>query len=236
MEKFQPGPSKKASWERFFNLFIKKNCRSITRELQYEHLKNLKLDGRLLDVGGGEQADYRQFLNCLSYKSVNINPEMQPTWLTQVGDNFDHIDELFDFVISLNTFEHVLDAEKLLNNVSAVLRDGGRFYAATPFLYPVHGSPDDFFRPTGSWWFEILSRNGFEDIKITPLVWGPFTTGATCSGLPGPFKSLRTLISLVLDVVYVGLKFNRHEQINGLNGASFQNCALSYFIEAQKFE
>ena len=46
---------------------------SITRALQYEFIKHYPMYGRVLDVGGGEKADYRSWLNCDLYDSVNID-------------------------------------------------------------------------------------------------------------------------------------------------------------------
>lgn len=227
-------PSLKPSITRLIQLFIGKNFRSVTRSLQYEYLKSLKFEGRLLDVGGGDIVDYKNIIDCHSYESVNISPDMKPSWLVEKGSSLSDLNNCFDVALSMNTFEHVLDAEYLLQSIYKTLRAGGQFYASTPFLYPVHGSPDDFFRPTASWWYEILSRNGFQNIKITPLLWGPFSTGALCSGLPGPFKKLRMIAALCLDVLYVALRFNKQSVIHNKNGTSLQNFALGYFVEACK--
>ena len=229
--------SVKPTWKRLYHLFLSKNYRSITRSLQYEHLEALKFEGRLLDVGGGDMADYRDILDCQSYESLNINSGMKPSFLIEVDTDFGEFGglcEAFDCVLSMNTLEHVLDAETLLQSIVKTLRDGGHFYAATPFLYPVHGSPDDFFRPTASWWFRVLSRNGFKDIDITPLIWGPFSTGALCSGLPGPLKKYRMLLALILDLFYIKLKFRGAVDIDSFKGQSLQNFALGYFVKAQK--
>ena len=222
------------SLQRLRKMFVGRRYRSVTRELQYEFLKQLKLRGSLLDVGGGECADYRSLLNCESYESVNISAEMQPTWLVKSGVPLNIPRGDFDNVISINTIEHVLDAEILIGSIHDIMKPGGRFIATTPFLYPIHGSPDDFFRPTPSWWSDVLSRNGFHDVKITPLLWGPFSTGLHCSGLPGPFKTSRMLLALGMDVLYARYRFAGDVSIGGDRGSVLQNFALGYFVDALK--
>jgi SAM-dependent methyltransferase len=224
----------KPSLHRLRKMFVGRQYRSVTRELQYEYLEQLELKGSLLDIGGGERANYRALLNCESYDSVNISAEMRPTWIVKPDKRFDIPKKDFDNVVSINTFEHVLDAERLVGLIFDVMKPGGRFIAATPFLYQIHGSPDDFFRPTPSWWSAILSRNVFKDIKITPLLWGPFSTGSHCSGLPGPFKTQRMLLALMMDILYARYRFAGEPHIGGESGAVMQNHALGYFVDASR--
>ena len=224
--------SLKPSWSRLAQISSKIPHRSVFRSLQYEQLFKLKFDGELLDIGGGEKVDYRNTLKCKSYSSTNIDPNRLPTWRVEPNSNLEHLHGKFDHVLSMNTFEHVLDAESLLSAASKTLRKGGLFVASTPFLYPIHGSPDDFFRPTASWWLEILSRNNFQEIEITPLIWGPFTTGAICSGLVGPLKKLRMITFMILDLLYTHIKYGKNQNMKYQNG--FYNFTLGYFVIAKK--
>lgn len=211
------------SIKRYIQLFLKPHG-SIARTLQYEKLRQITLSGKVLDFGGGENAKYRNNISCKEYFSINIDPAIKPTWITQVGQNFPCNDQTFDTVLSLNTLEHIFDPTQIIKEFSRVLKDDGTLIAAVPFLFPVHGHPDDFFRPTSSWWEHILKDNNFSSLEIYPLVWGPFTTGITASGLPGPFKKFRMHIALLLDILYYHL--NPHSNI--------ENRALSFFIIAKK--
>jgi hypothetical protein len=48
----------------------------------------------------------------------------------------------------------------------------------TPFLYRVHGHPDDFHRQTASAWHQLFERTGvtFDQLEVEPLVWDAFST------------------------------------------------------------
>lgn len=57
---------------------------------------------------------------------------------------------LFDLVIIQAVLEHVLNPEKVVSEISRVLRPEGVVYAETPFMQQVHEGPYDFTRFTES--------------------------------------------------------------------------------------
>lgn len=206
---------------------------SITRALQYEIIRSHPFNGLLLDVGGGRNADYLSMINCEVYEAINIDAAMEPTWKVGVGERFPCSSEQYDTVISFNTLEHVFDPRFIINEMTRVIKKGGKLAITTPFLFPIHGHPDDYFRPTPSWYNQTLKELGYKDVIITPLYWGPFTTGQTCSGIPGPAKAIRKQLALALDFVYAKLT----RRINALEDSDLslrQRLATGFFIFARK--
>lgn len=190
------------NWERYLKISRALKTISLTRFLQYELIEKLKLKGRVLDFGGGNKALYKTLLNCENYQSVNIDKAILPTFLIKSGEPIPCDAEIFDTIITFNTLEHIYDTKTVLEEMYRVLKSQGELFVTTPFLFPVHGHPDDFFRPTSSWYIETLSKIGFTKIEVIPLIWGPFSTGQICSGVPGPFKEVRKKIALLLDFIY----------------------------------
>ena len=215
---------------RYRSLFLGKGNTSVLRVLQYEQLFKAEITGAVLDVGGGDKADYRSGISCDEYESINIDPDMKPTWLIKVGDPFPCQKGNYDCVVSMNTIEHVYDATFMLEQIVRALKSGGTFLCSVPFLYPVHGHPDDFARYTASWWHIKLSSLDFTDIEITPLVWGPFSTRITCTGLPGPFKKQRKHMALLMDMLYA----KAHAKNMGHYDKLLSNFPVGYFIQAVK--
>lgn len=201
---------------------------SLTRALQYEILKYFKFNGDVLDFGGGEKADYRPWLNCSRYLSVNIDSTMRPTWLIKTGGPLPCESNSIDAIISLNTLEHVYNPYFVLREMHRVLKDSGELIISTPFLYPIHGHPDDFFRPTPSWYRKSLRDAGFKKIKLIPLSYGPFSTGLTCSGIPGPGKVLRKQIALFLDWIYMRIRIAKNKSVSNLHMQQFATAFLSF--------
>ena len=56
--------------------------------------------------------------------------------------------ESVDAVLSISVFEHLQKAPLAVAEVARILKPGGVFYLATPFLYPFHGAPCDYTRWT----------------------------------------------------------------------------------------
>lgn len=219
------------SWRRYKDLFFLKTGRfSILRILQYEVLKKKTFKGNTLDFGGGAKADYHQVVSFELYESVNIAKSMAPTWLTSIGEELPCPTNYYDTVLSMNTFEHVFDARFYLEQLHTALKKDGKIVCATPFLFPLHAYPQDYFRPTDMWWRETLQEIGFVDIKIIPLLWGPFSTGLVCSAIPGPFKTLRIHIALLLDWLYIRLGKSLGKQF--INDLPYHS--LGFFVEATK--
>ena len=222
---------KKPSFSRCLSLLKEVRRMSITRALQYELLKHYPLHGKVLDMGGGEKVDYRSWLICTEYYSVNIDDSVKPTWCVDVGESIPCASSYYDTIISFNTLEHIFDVRFVLEEMHRMLKDDGSVVLTTPFLFPIHGHPDDFFRPTPSWYEQMLSEIGFKNIEVVPLAWGPFTTGQICSGLPGPFRGVRKQVALVFDLVYVYIRsfrapFKTEEYL--------RKFATAFFVRAVK--
>ncbi len=223
------------SFRRYRNLCCGNLGLSTLRMLQYEVLSQHSFKGKVLDFGGGKKISYYDLIECSHYDSVNIDPKIEPTWVTRVGETLPCEDNYYDSVVSLNTFEHIFDTQFVIREIARVLKPGGEFVLSTPFLFPIHGHPDDFFRPTPNWWRQSLLQAEFDNIRVMPLTWGPFSCGAICSGIPGPFRSIRRHISLLLDILVEKVRARRHRN-QTTDGAvrAAQNYVSGLFVWANK--
>jgi SAM-dependent methyltransferase len=80
--------------------------------------------------------------------------------------------ETFDIIIADQVFEHLLWPYRGGRNVHAMLRDGGYFLVATPFLQKVHGCPHDCSRWTETGLKHLLAECGFPLENIQTGSWG----------------------------------------------------------------
>jgi SAM-dependent methyltransferase len=217
------------TWRRLRALFNNGEDLSLLRALEYEMLATMRFSGRVLDFGGGSKANYRERMGVwmagCTYETANIDPRIAPTYLIGSEDSLPIQDDCFDAVITLNTLEHIYEIEKVLRELARVLKQGGAFIATVPFLFRIHGHPDDFLRGTPTWWGKTLTRAGFCNIVITPLLWGPMSTGLSVVGIPGPLKRLRMYAALVLDLLYA-----RRLRAQG----TLCNAPLGFLISASK--
>jgi SAM-dependent methyltransferase len=78
----------------------------------------------------------------------------------------------FDLIIADQVFEHLRWPARAARNVYAMLKPGGRFIIATPFLVRVHESPIDCNRWTADGLSYFLQEAGFPPEEIAAEGWG----------------------------------------------------------------
>jgi len=229
------------SLSRFRHLFCNSKDKSIFRCLEYERLSKLGLVGRVLDFGGGDKTNYsKEIANWGNlekgylYESANIDPKTEPTYLLNQEATIPVESEYYDAVISFNTLEHVYDLPATFDEIQRVLKSEGRLVFIVPFIFRVHGHPDDYMRGTPSFWHKISDTHGFEKIEIEAMNWGPLSTALTISGLPGPFKTLRRNLALLMDILYSARHHGQDVTLIEQQDAPICCSSLGYFVQALK--
>lgn len=207
---------------------------STLRKLEYEALAAVKISGKVLDIGGGEAARYKQHLpEGIEYKSANIDPDIKPTFLVKPGEKIPAPSNSFDHCLSMNTLEHVYDPVFLLSEMRRLLKPGGTAYISVPWIFRIHAHPDDYGRYTPSWWQISLEKAGFKSAQILPLIWGRYSTASTITGFRGPLKSLQNFHVHMKDIIYASIAMrSKNGTYEGKRGQRICNVALGYFITA----
>jgi SAM-dependent methyltransferase len=82
------------------------------------------------------------------------------------------LDRQFDLIIADQVFEHLPWPHRAGKNIFKMLRPGGYFIIATPFLVRVHRSPIDCCRWTEQGLSYLLQECGFAEESIRTDSWG----------------------------------------------------------------
>lgn len=150
--------------------------KSLLRTLMNLELKNYKLEGRVLDIGGGKDPSYFNFLQ-KSGKVEVINAELEKgegrVAIDLEKDNLPFIDSSIDRALMFNILEHIYNYNFLTSQVYRVLKPSGQVLGFVPFFINVHPDPHDYFRYTGEALEKIFSQAGFKKIKIKEIGRGP---------------------------------------------------------------
>lgn len=80
-----------------------------------------------------------------------------------------HVVTKFGAVICAEVLEHVERPRVALRTMFNMLRPGGVLIVTTPFAFPVHNFPDDYWRFTPSGMRSLLSGAGFAQIDTEEL-------------------------------------------------------------------
>ena len=108
---------------------------------------------RVLEVGSGQRRGTRFFQSAvdLSHPDTDFHmTDMDPSLGHPLLDIRAPDSRLgrFDLVLCCNALEHIPELEAAVDGLAAVCEDDGVVFASTPFVYPYHDEPHDFWRPT----------------------------------------------------------------------------------------
>jgi SAM-dependent methyltransferase len=134
-------------------------------------LASLPFRGDVLDVGGERRNRRGTFTpsgDDLRWRYLNPDSATQPD-LCASAEKIPAENASFDAVVLTEVIEHLEEPEKALAECRRVLRPSGKLVATIPFLYGVHGDPQDFQRWTPERIQREVARAGFENIEIRPM-------------------------------------------------------------------
>ena len=185
----------------YFNLVFSNN--SILRNLQIEEFNNFKLNGVCIEFGANYKLK-RNFLKQYSkkYKTVysNIEKKNKDFLNIDLSKKIKH-KKKYDNVIIFNVLEHIVNIDLPLKNICLLLKKNGKIFGSTPFIYRIHGAPNDYNRYTKDYLQEKLKKKKFKNIKVKEIGIGPFL--AAFSLLRGYLKFLPIIYHFLLMLIII---------------------------------
>ena len=137
-------------------------ARTPARMLQEESIRDgyRRLDGGIVEIGAVKSHNYAGFAkNPDDYRLANMIREDGYIYMDVM--RIDLADDTIDNYSAVSVLEHVTDRGLAMAEMYRTLKPGGRVFITIPFLFPVHGSPDDYVRYTPSGLIEL-----FRDFEI----------------------------------------------------------------------
>ena len=176
---------------------------SILRILQKNEFRKYKLSGKCLEFGANHKIQ-RNFLYKDSEKYQifysNIDNKNKSFIKINLIKKLVH-KKKYKNIIIFNVLEHLSEVNIAFKNLNSLLDSKGKILGSTPFLYRVHGAPNDYNRFTKSYLQKILKEKKFTNIKINEIGLGPFL--ASFSLLRGFFKYLPIIYQILLTLVII---------------------------------
>ncbi len=136
------------------------------RKFVYNSVKN-KQFSIVLDVGAGK-SPYKKIIKHNKYICLDIENRGNCENLVLIDANKEWPikDNYADLVLATETLEHIRKPQEFIKEVYRVLRPGGILILTTPFVWPLHEEPNDYFRYTKYGLKMFLKNAGFKFIKI----------------------------------------------------------------------
>ena len=150
--------------------------KSIYRELEYKELSKIRIDGKILDLGGCKKSGYGNLIKGRNLIDVaNISKQYGYDIKVDLEKKFPIKNNTYKAVLCINTLEHIYNYENVIKESYRVLEKGGKLILATPFMYRVHSCPNDYFRYTDDCLYKVLNDTGFRSITIFNIGNGIFS-------------------------------------------------------------
>lgn len=136
--------------------------KKITRKHLDIFLKKYATNERVLDIGSGGSSYGVYFPNRLT---VDVDPLRKPEVVADIH-KLPFNENEFSFVLCTEVVEHVIDPSLAIKELYRVLKPGGTLILSTRFVYPIHDSPNDYWRFTYFGMQRLFK--GWEIIELTP--------------------------------------------------------------------
>lgn len=150
---------------------------SLLRKAEHQALSRLSVSGKVLDLGGDRRSTYRSYFKGVAeYTLVNLSEESGPDIIHDLEKPLPIANQAFDGVLIINVLEHIYAYQQLLTEAARVLRSDGTVTIVVPFLFPIHPSPNDYWRFTEQTMVRLLSEAGFTQIYVDALGGGVFAS------------------------------------------------------------
>lgn len=149
---------------------LRKYAKYLSRGSIYEELEafcaDIPPDATVLNIGAGGsfEAMLKKFAPAsASIISSDIDPDRAPDVVDDItSSQFD--DQTFDRVVCLEVLEHVKLPRQAVDEIERILKVDGAFIVSTPFIFPTHDAPYDFYRYTEFGLRDLFSRMTIESI------------------------------------------------------------------------
>ena len=179
-------------------IFILKKY-SLLRIFQIIEIKKIIIKGKCLEFGAYENFR-KNFLYVANKKKIKIYltnlTKSKKIISSDLKKKLKFKSNFFDNILIFNVLEHLDKYDLAFKELRRILKKGGLLIGSTPFLYQVHGAPDDYFRFTKTFFEKKFSINGYKIVVLKCLGQGPFL--ASFSLIYSYIKFIPILSHLVL--------------------------------------
>ena len=151
-------------------IFLSFKGYSLLRSYQLNECKNIKLKGYSIEFGAYKDKK-KNFNNFFSGNTKFIfsnvyNKKDKDYIKLDLTKKLKTKSNKFDNILLFNVLEHLNDHNKTFSEIFRILKKNGLLIGSTPFLYQVHGAPNDYFRFTKNFFEEKLKKINLKKLEL----------------------------------------------------------------------
>jgi SAM-dependent methyltransferase len=201
------------------------------RACQNADLEQMSIEGLVLELGSTARKTPIQ-INGRVVRS-NMTTDAKPDVCFNVEDGFPFRSQSFEVVLMLNVLEHLASGGSCIADIARVLKPGGELIIAVPFLFRIHGAPDDYSRFTSSALRRMCLNGGFHHVDVHEHGTGRcFAAFSHIDILRAPawLRTVPAAAAMTLDTIWERLSARRPRQ--HMRGAA--SHPLGYMVRARR--
>jgi SAM-dependent methyltransferase len=135
-------------------------------------LSNIQKSDSVLDLGKGMREKFNM-IDCSKLETLDVNEyDDYPDIICDLCDEInDDLKNRYDKIICLAVLEHVYNPFKAIENITKLLKDGGKVYGMVPYLYHYHAPNDLKFQDYFRFSKDALSYlfKDFKEVELYPI-------------------------------------------------------------------
>ena len=129
-----------------------------------------RLTGDVIDIGCGS-AKYRQMILDLpgveTFTGLDFFAAPEVDIVADLNKALPIEDGRYDAAICISVLEHLLEPDAALGEINRVLKEGAYLLISTPWIFPYHAVPDDYYRFSRKLLEYLAEKNGFEVVYVS---------------------------------------------------------------------
>lgn len=165
--------------------------------------------GSILSVGSG--GDIEEFIRTVTrhndcrFVTLDISSDRDPDIVGDICEATFRNE--FDVIVMAEVLEHVLHPQIACYKLYDALRPGGKLILSTPFIFPLHDRPHDYWRFTRYGLSHLLAEAGFSDVSVNERNgWGEaiavlFWRVVNTPGYPRSAKIIGTVLAALFSPI-----------------------------------
>jgi len=154
--------------KKFFDLLLFLQNRKIQKFLNDLAEKYNAPACKVLEIGAGTEAlAHKKLFGRAFFTATDIRKYEGVDYILDLTSPRGLKSDFFDLIICMNVLEQIAHPDKVLNEVHRALKMGGELFLVTPFLFPIHDPPHDFYRYTEYALVEMLNK--FSGVSIEKI-------------------------------------------------------------------
>jgi SAM-dependent methyltransferase len=120
----------------------------------------------VVDIGCGEKPFYNKFKGDFKYIGIDFSSHSSADIVCDIKNEIPVEKNTADFIILSEVLEHLPNPFSIISEIERILKPEGILFISTPFAFPIHARPHDYFRFTENFYIDLQNQYSFTLVDL----------------------------------------------------------------------